>query len=112
MRKKRKFKRKAAQRKALMKSLTRELFLKGKIITTLSKAKEVSSFAQKQIEKAKKGSLHHRRLLLRYFSKDVVKKLLDEIAPRYKDRKGGYIRIIKYGRRNSDAAEIAQIELV
>ncbi len=108
----RKLKRTSNQRKALLRSLARELFLRGKIKTTLAKAKEVSVFAQKQITKGKKGGLSAKRLLARNFSKDVVKKITDEIAPRYKTRKGGYTRIIKLEPRKSDGAKIAIIELV
>lgn len=108
----RKLKRTSNQRKALLRSLARELFLRGKIKTTLAKAKEVSVFAQKQITKGKKGGLIAKRLLARNFSKDVVKKITDEIAPRYKTRKGGYTRIIKLEPRKSDGAKIAIIELV
>ncbi|XOB41026.1 MAG: 50S ribosomal protein L17 [Candidatus Nealsonbacteria bacterium] len=108
----RKLKRKSNQRKALLRSLARELFLREKIQTTLAKAKEVSVFAQKQITKGKIGTISARRMLARNFSKDVVKKITDEIAPRYKKRKGGYTRIIKLAPRRSDGAKIAIIELV
>jgi len=79
---------------------------------TLAKAKEISSLAEKQIEKAKVGDLNSRRLLARKLSPEIVKKLVNEIAPRYKERKGGYTRIIKLGQRNSDGAKMAIIELV
>jgi large subunit ribosomal protein L17 len=108
----RKLNRKSAQRKALLRSLARELFLREKIKTTLAKAKEVSVFAQKQITKAKKNNLSSKRLLTKYFSNKLVKKLTDEIAPRYAKRKGGYIRIIKLEPRKSDGAKMAIIELV
>jgi large subunit ribosomal protein L17 len=108
----RKLSRKVGQRKALLKSLTRELFLKGKIKTTLAKAKEFSSFAEKKITKAKKGDFNTRRLLAKDLSPDIAKKLIDEIAPGYKGRKGGYTRIIKMGPRKSDGAKMAIIELV
>jgi len=112
MAKKRKFSRKRDQRKALLKSLARELFLKEKIKTTLAKAKEVSIFGEKEINKAKIGGLNSRRFLAKKFSPEVVKKLIDEIGPRYRERKGGYIRIIKLGLRKSDGAKMAIIELV
>ena len=83
-----------------------------KIKTTQAKAKEVSGFTEKLITKAKKGDLASRRFLLKFFSKDIVKKMIDEIAPQYKDRKGGYTRIIKLGPRKSDGAKMAIIELV
>lgn len=108
----RKLSRKRDQRKSLLKSLARELFIKEKIKTTEAKAKELSIFAQKQISKAKIGDLAARRLLLKNFSPQVVKKIVEEIAPRYKERKGGYTRIIKIGPRKSDGAKMAIIELI
>ncbi len=108
----RKLNRESSQRKALLRSLARELFLRGKIKTTLAKAKEVSVFAQKQITKGKTANLSSKRLLARNFSKDIVKKITDEIAPSYKQRKGGYTRVIKLGTRKSDGAKMAIIELV
>ena len=108
----RKFSRKTDQRRGLLKSLAREFFIKEKIKTTESRAKEISIFVAKQITRAKSGDLASRRLLARDFSSQMVKKLIDEIAPKYKERKGGYTRIIKLGPRKSDGARIAIIELV
>lgn len=108
----RKFSRKRDQRKALLKSLTRALFLHEKIKTTQAKAKETQRIAEKLISRAKKGDLASRRILLRYFSEDLVKKIIEEIGPRYKERKGGYIRVIKLGPRKSDGAKMAIIELI
>jgi large subunit ribosomal protein L17 len=108
----RKFGRKRDQRKSLLKSLLREFFLREKITTTKAKAKEIATLAQKLITLAKEDSLHTKRLLARKFSKDIVKKLVKEIGPRYKERKGGYTRIIKLGQRKSNGAEMAIIELV
>jgi len=107
-----KFSRKKDQRKALFKSLSRDLFLKGKIKTTEVKAKELKKISEKFITKAKKGDLNSRRYLLKFFSKDLVDKLIKEIAPKYKSRQGGYTRIIKLGPRKSDGAEIVIIELL
>ncbi len=104
--------RKRDQRRALLRSLGRALILNEQIKTTEAKAKEVAVFVEKQITKAKKGDLHSRRLLIRFFSEDVAKKMIEEIAPRYKDRQGGYTRIIKAGPRVSDSARMAFIELV
>lgn len=109
---KRKFSRKRGQRKALLKSLSRELFLNEKIKTTEAKAKEMRKMVEKSITKAKKNSLAARRMLSKLFSEDIVKRIIDEIAPRYKDRNGGYTRIIKLGPRKSDGARMAIIELV
>ncbi|MBC7074156.1 50S ribosomal protein L17 [Candidatus Parcubacteria bacterium] len=108
----RKFHRKRDQRRALLKSLARELFLHGKIKTTLAKAKELKSFSERFIEKSKEKNLTNLRYLRRFFDKKVVKKLFEEIGPKYKERKGGYTRIIKLGPRESDGAEMAIIELV
>lgn len=108
----RKLSRKRDQRKALLRGLMRELFLKEKIKTTLAKAKEIRRFAERKITLAKRGNLHSQRLLKKDFSPEIVKKLIREIGPRYKERKGGYIRIIKLGPRESDGAEMAMIELL
>ena len=101
-----------AQRKALIHSLSRELFLREKIQTTEAKAKEFSRFAEKQITRAKKGDIFARRSLSRFFDDPIVKKLVEVIGPRYKDRNGGYTRIMKLGPRRSDGARMAIIELV
>ncbi|HUW71608.1 MAG TPA: 50S ribosomal protein L17 [Candidatus Humimicrobiaceae bacterium] len=108
----RKLSRKKDQRKALLKSLANSLLLKEKIETTEAKSKEVSRFVERQISRARTGDLKSRRLLSNFFSPQTVKKLVDEIGPRYKERKGGYTRIAKLGRRKSDGARMAIIELV
>ncbi len=85
----------------------------GKIETTVTRAKEVRSLAEKMITLAKEENLHNKRLAMSFITKeDVVKKLFNEIAPKYTDRKGGYTRIYKIGPRRGDAAEMAIIELV
>ena len=111
-RKGRKFGREKDQRKALLRALSVALIWKEKIKTTEAKAKELSVFIEKQITKAKTGNLHNRRLLAGLFPKTLAKKLIIDIAPRYKERKGGYTRIIKLGPRKSDGAKMAIIELV
>jgi len=108
----RKLHRKRDQRRALLKGLMRSLILYEKIKTTEAKAKEVRPLIEKMITKAKKGDLSARRYLLRFFSKEIVKKLMEEIAPRYKERPGGYTRIFKLGPRKSDGAKMAIIELI
>jgi len=108
----RKFSRKRNQRKALLRSLESALILKERIRTTEAKAKEVSRFVEKQITLAKSENLNSRRLLARKLPRKIVKKLVNEIAKKYKERKGGYTRIIKLGQRKSDGAEMAIIELV
>ncbi|MCK4454032.1 50S ribosomal protein L17 [Candidatus Parcubacteria bacterium] len=108
----RKLSRKKSQRSALLKTLASALILNEKIKTTEAKSKEVSKFVEKKITKAKKGDLTARRLLSQSFSPKIVKKLVDEIGPRYKERKGGYTRIIKLVPRKSDGARMAIIEFV
>lgn len=109
---KRTLSRKAGPRKALERSLLRSLVLKEKIETTLAKAKDISPLAQKLVTKAKKGGVTQRRYLTALLGSESAKKLVDEVAPRYKERKGGYIRIIKRRPRKSDAAKLAIIEFV
>ena len=108
----RKFNRERDQRRALLKTLAVSLLLKEKIKTTEAKAKELSPFVQKKITRAKKGDLAARRYLLTLFPERVVKKLVDDLGVRYKDRNGGYTRIIKTAVRRGDSAELAIIELV
>lgn len=110
--KNRKLSRKRDQRKALLKSLLRELFLKEKIKTTLAKAKEVARLAEKEITLAKRGNLHSRRLLAKKFSPTLLKKIMNDIGPRYKEKVGGYTRIIKLGQRKSDGAQMALLILI
>lgn len=110
--KNRKLKRNKSQRKALMKSLASSLILYKKITTTETKAKELKRFIEPLITKAKTGDLYKRRLVRRYLSEDITKKLFNEIAPLYKERPGGYTRIIKIPPRSSDGAKMAIIELV
>lgn len=109
----RKFGRKKNGREALLKSLALNLIVREKIKTTLPKAKEVRPFIEKMITMAKKGDLASRRVIAsRLFNRPEAKKLFDKIAPKYKDRRGGYTRILKLGKRTSDGAEMAQIEFV
>lgn len=112
LKKGRKFSRKRDQRKALRKSLARSLFIHGRIKTTEAKAKEFSSFIEKVITRAKKGDLHSRKILLGFFEKSLVQKIMDEIAPKYETRKGGYTRIIKIGQRKSDGSKMVFLEMV
>ncbi|MDK2798979.1 MAG: large subunit ribosomal protein [Clostridiales bacterium] len=101
------------QRRAMLRNLVTSVLESGRIETTVARAKEVRSMAEKMITLGKEGSLHSRRQALAYITKeDVVKKLFDEIAPKYADRQGGYTRIVKMGPRRGDAAEMAIIELV
>ena len=105
--------REASHRTAMMRALVTFLLEKGKIETTVTRAKELRSFTEKMITLAKEDNLHNKRLALGFITKEeVVKKLFDEIAPKYKDRNGGYTRITKLGPRRGDAAEMAIIELI
>lgn len=110
---KRKFNRKSSHRQAMLANLAQSLFEHGAIKTTLPKAKDLRSVAEKLITKAKKGDLNSRREVLKTLSrKDVVAKLFDEIAPQVAERNGGYTRVIKAGFRLGDAAPMAVIALV
>ena len=109
----RKLGRDSSARKALLRSIVTSLFQHERIETTEAKAKELRKVADKMLTLAKRGDLHARRQVLAYMmDEDVVKKLFDEIAPKYKDRQGGYTRIIKTGVRQGDAAPMVIIELV
>ena len=108
----RKFGREKAQREALYKSLATALIDHGKIKTTSAKAKSLSSFADKLVTTAKKADTVSRRELARTFHPKIVKKLVDEIAPRFSDRKGGYTRVIRLGQRKSDGAFMSIVEFV
>ena len=109
----RKLGRNTAQRTAMLRAMVTFLLEKGKIETTVTRAKEVSSMAEKMITISKDNTLANKRLVMKFVTKeDVTKKLFDEIGPKYKDRNGGYTRITKIGPRRGDAAETAIIELV
>ncbi|MDD6602723.1 MAG: 50S ribosomal protein L17 [Eubacteriales bacterium] len=100
-------------RQAMLRGLVTYLLENGKIETTVTRAKEVRAMAERMITLGKNDTLHSRRQALSYITKeDVVKKLFDEIGPKYEDRNGGYTRIIKTGPRRGDAAEMCIIELV
>ncbi len=100
-------------RKAMLRAMVTYLLENGKIETTVTRAMEVGPLAEKMITLGKKNTLHTKRRALSFITKeDVVKKLFDEIAPRYMERNGGYTRIVKIGPRRGDAAEMAIIELV
>lgn len=108
----RKLHRERDQRKALLRSVGRALFSSEKIKTTEAKAKEVRRLVERSITLAKKKDLSATRQLLKKFDEKTVKKLVNEIAPRYLERKGGYTRIIRLGPRVSDGAKMVIIELV
>ena len=103
----------SAHRSAMLRGMVTYLLEKGSIETTVTRAKEVRAMAEKMITLGKEDTLHNKRQALAYITKeDVVKKLFDEISPKYKDVNGGYCRIIKTGPRRGDAAEMCIIELV
>ena len=100
-------------RKAMLRAMVTYLLEKGSIETTVTRAKEVRCLAEKMITHGKDNTLHSKRQALSFITKeDVVKKLFDEIAPKYADKNGGYVRIIKTGPRRGDAAEMCILELV
>src|SRR5438477_6940089 len=128
----RKLNRNAAHRRALFRNLAMALIRHERIITTVEKAKELRPYVEKLITLAKKGSLHHRRQAAQCLGtvaeaevhppekdddpnadpRSILKKLFDEIGPRYKDRPGGYTRVVKrHERRLGDAGKTAYIEL-
>ena len=109
----RKLGRPSDQRRAMLRNLVTSFLEHGKITTTGTRAKETQSIAEKMISLGKRGDLHARRQALAYITKeDVVKKLFDEIAPKYNERNGGYTRIMKIGPRRGDAVELVVLELV
>ena len=109
----RKLGRTSDSRKAMMRAMVTYLLENGKIETTVTRAKDVRSMAEKMITLGKSSDLHTKRQVYSYVTKeDVAKKLFDEISPKSADRNGGYTRIIKIGVRRGDAAEMAILELV
>ncbi len=109
----RKLGRPSDHRKAMLRNLVTGLLEHEKIMTTATRAKEAQSMAEKMITLGKRNDLHARRQALAYITKeDVVKKLFDEIAPKYKERNGGYTRILKVAPRRGDSAEVVLLELV
>jgi len=103
----------AAHQKAIMSNLAQELFWDEKVTTTIAKAKMLRPYAEKIITRARKGTLHARRVILKDIGDtEVVTKLFDEVAPRYKERPGGYTRIVRVGPRRGDGADMAIVELV
>ncbi|WP_369600967.1 50S ribosomal protein L17 [Hahella sp. SMD15-11] len=109
----RKFNRTSAHRKAMFRNMAASLFEHEVIKTTLPKAKELRRVAEPLITLAKKDSVANRRLAFsRLRNKDAVRKLFDELGPRYEARPGGYLRILKCGFRAGDNAPLAYVELV
>lgn len=109
----RKLGRTTAHRNAMLRGMVTYLLENGHVETTLARAKEVRSIAEKMITLGKKNTLASRRMALAYITKeDVTKKLFDQIAPKYAERNGGYTTIYRIGPRRGDAAEMAIVKLV
>ena len=109
----RKLGRATSNRMAMLRAMVTFLLEKGRIETTVTRAKEVRALTEKFITIAKENNLHNKRLALGFITKEtVVKKLFDEIAPKYADRNGGYVRFTKTGPCRGDAAEMCIIELI
>jgi large subunit ribosomal protein L17 len=103
----------ASHRKALHRNMVTSLFKQERIRTTKAKALEVRRTAEKMITRAKEDTVHNRRIVSgRLYNEGIVVKLFTIIAPRMKDRNGGYTRIVKLGERKGDAAEVVILELV
>ena len=102
-----------SHRNAMLANAVCSLIQKNRIVTTLVKAKEIRRVADSMVTFAKQGTLHARRIAIaRLHQPDTVKTLFDVVAPQYKERNGGYTRIMKLGPRRGDAAEMAIIEFV
>src|SRR5712692_6350883 len=109
----RKLNRTSSHRSALMRNLVSSLFQHEKIQTTDPKAKELRRWADRMISLGKEGSLHARRRALAFIhDQAVVRKVFETLAPRFKDRPGGYTRIVKLGWRRGDRAPISLVELL
>ena len=109
----RKLGRPTAHRNAMLRGMVTLLLENGQVETTLTRAKEVRSMAEKMITLGKKNTLASRRAALAYITKeDVVTKVFNELAPMYAERNGGYTQIFKLGPRRGDGAEMAIVRLI
>ena len=109
----RKFNKNSEHRRAMFSNMMTSFFRHERITTTVAKAKELRSLSEKVITRAKENTLHNKRVIMRRIhDRDIIAKLFDEIAPKYKERNGGYTRIVKLGNRAGDAAALALIELI
>ena len=105
--------RNSEHRLAMMRNLVTSFLERERVRTTLAKARSVRPVAEKMITLAKRGTLHARRQALAYMTKEsAVAKLFNDLGPRFKERPGGYTRIVKLDRRSGDGASMAMIELV
>ncbi len=109
----RKLGRPTSHRNLMLRNQVTSLLKNGRIETTVTRAKETKKLAEKMITLAKRGDLHARRQVLAFVTEEtVVKRLFDEIAPNYKERNGGYTRLIQTGPRRGDAAPMCKLELI
>ncbi len=109
----RKLGRPTSHRNLMLRNQVTSLLKNGRIETTVTRAKETKKLAEKMITLAKRGDLHARRQVLAFVTEEtVVKKLFDEIAPNYKERNGGYTRLVQTGPRRGDAAPMCKLELI
>ena len=109
----RKLGRTSDHRKAMLRGMVTYLIENGQIETTVTRAKEVKAMAENMITIAKSSGLHSKRQVYSYITKEsVAKKLMEEVAPKFADKNGGYTRVIKTGPRRGDAAEMCIIELI
>ena len=107
------FGRDPAHHRLIMANLAANLFEAEAIVTTVAKAKALRPYAERMITKAKKGGVHReRQVVAKLHDKDVARKLFGDIGPRYVDRNGGYLRILKLGPRPGDNAPMARVELI
>ena len=112
-RRSRRFGSSASHQKLMMANLVASLIAAEGITTTAAKAKAMRPIAEKMITKARKGGVHNHRQVVKFLGdREMASKLFDEIGPRYEDRQGGYLRIIKLDNRTGDNAEMARIEFV
>ena len=103
----------ASHQRLMFANMAASLFAAEGIVTTEAKAKALRPIAEKLITKARKGGVHNHRQVVSYMGdKDMAHKLFEEIGPRYADRNGGYVRILKLGPRHGDNAPMARVELV
>jgi len=111
-RKGRELSRTRSHKRAMLRNMATSLIEHERIRTTEAKAKELRPYAERLITLARRGDLHSRRLAGRHIAdREALRKLFDQIGPRFKDRPGGYTRILKLGARKGDGAELAMIEL-
>jgi large subunit ribosomal protein L17 len=109
----RKFDMPTGQRRQMFRTITASVIREGGVLTTEARAKEARRIVERMITLGKKDTVHARRLALAFIDdRDVVQTLFDDVAPKYRERPGGYTRVVKLGQRKGDAARIARLELV